>query len=64
MKENLINKVVGNLTDYEVGKLFIARFAPNWSVEKVTDQFNIKSIQIIDEWGDCVAETEIDESED
>ena len=57
----LIQKVVGNLTDEEVAKLFIARFDLSWEIwTHKTDKDEILAIEIVDEDDDTITFKEMD----
>ena len=57
-KTPLIQKVVGNLTDEEVARLFIARFGLPWEVwVHQTDKGEELAIEVVDETDDAVAFT-------
>jgi len=54
-ENNIKNIVIENLTDFEIAKLFVSRFNPNWTVEKTIDQFGNEAIEIINENYQCIA---------
>ena len=59
-KAPLIQKVVGNLTDEEVAKLFISRFEVYWDIWKhKTDKGEPLAIEIVDEYDNTIAYKEL-----